>query len=309
MKLPLFSNAYPLLRMGEYIVAIITIPSIYATTQPTTTPTTEWPGRDIWISRGMEWGIQRQLLWLGYSTRVRTHRDGTKTLLPNKVKTELPPDSLMDVVKKARKNVGKGEDEKLRNKRDLTDIGTRMGYPKQISRSIRADTTPSLPDDWVGLNWWNLRLTTTSQNPATPSSRDKANTFNNAEASMLRPAVDLTRSDTTVTPPIISVENETTEMEDSVIQDKHSYNTSTSHTTSVPIPVTSIEEVQVGHWDGEENKTAIFYRWQQKHTSILNETEEQYDSQNNFILDEYSRNDVDDGQWYFTQRGGEHLRR
>ena len=93
-----------------------------------------------------------------------------------------------------------------------------------------------------------------SQNPATPSSRDKANTFNNAEASMLRPAVDLTRSDTTVTPPIISVENETTEMEDSVIQDKHSYNTSTSHTTSVPIPVITIEEVQVGHWDEDEER-------------------------------------------------------
>ena len=111
---------------------------------------------------------------------------------------------------------------------------------------------------------------------------------------MLKPVVDLTSSDTTDTPPIISVENETTEMEDSVIQDKHSYNTSTSHTTSAPIPVISIEEVQVGHWDEDENKTAIFYRWQQKNTSILNETEEQYDSQNNFILDEYSRNDVDD---------------
>ena len=144
---------------------------------------------------------------------------GTKKTAP----TDLSPDSLMEVVKKLGRMSEKREDEKLENERDLTDIGTRMVYPKQISRSIPADTTPSLPDDWVGLNWWNLRTTTTSQNPTTPSSRDEANTFNNAVAFMLRPAVDLTITDTTVTPPIISVENETTEMEDSVIQDKHSY--------------------------------------------------------------------------------------
>ena len=140
---------------------------------------------------------------------------GTKKTAP----TDLSPDSLMDVVKKLGRMSEKREDEKLENEKDLIDIGTRW-CTRNNSPGLSQQTTPSLPDDWIGSNWWSLQ---TLQSPATPSCRDEANTFNNAVAFMLKPVVDLTSSDTTDTPPIISVENETTEMEDSVIQDKHSY--------------------------------------------------------------------------------------
>ena len=277
-----------------------TIPSIYTNLHPSTSTTTVWPGREIWISSGKEWGIQRQLLWFGSGTRLVTYRNGTMNLmLANKTETELPPDLLEDVLKKVRVNVEE-EEEKLRDTRDLRDVGTRMAYPSQISRSIRAYTTPSAPDDWVGFDWWNLRSTTTSsfQEPVTPSSRDRKNTFINTTASMLTPSVDLMATDTTAIPPVISVEDETTEMEDGVTENVHSYNASTtSHTTNVRMPVIlPVEEVnnttQDGYEHEEEDKNATFYRWQKTDINIV-DNEKQDVSQNNFNLDERSRNETD----------------
>jgi len=103
---------------------------------------------------------------------------------------------------------------------------------------------------------------------------------------------------TTAIPPSISVEDETTEMEDGVTEDVYSYNTSTtSRTTNARMPVIlPVDEANSTTQDGyeyeEEDKNTTFYRWQKTDTNIV-DNEKQDVSQNNFNLDERSRSETD----------------